>query len=373
VDQGTSVTFDGSASTDNFGIAAYSWAFTDSGNTVVLTGVTPTHYFAESGVYTVNLRVTDLTGNTHDDIMTVTVRDTVPPVARAADGITVDQGFTATLDGSASTDNVGITQWVWTFEYDGTMQRVEQETFDWTFEFAGEVDVTLTVHDAAGNVDTHSIMLSIRDTEDPVAEAGPDRTVNMNDTVNLDTTGSTDNLGIVTYSWSFHDGKRNTDLEGSTVSHVFPRAGTYVIQLTVTDRSLNTNVDTFTLIVRDTQPPTLGDIPDVNATVGIEETFVNPRAYDNVDVVQWTWSFREGGQTVRLNGARVTHTFTEAGTYRVTLTVEDASGNVASTSFDVHVEASNAGSTGSILAVVILVVIGVIALIIILERRTPKE
>lgn len=70
--EGTSVTFDGSGSTDNNDIASYEWDTDDDGN-YEETGTSPTNSFSSTGDKTVTLRVTDGNDNTDTDTMTVSV------------------------------------------------------------------------------------------------------------------------------------------------------------------------------------------------------------------------------------------------------------------------------------------------------------
>jgi len=72
VNEGDSVTFDGSLSSDNVGIVTYNWTFTDT-IFVNISGVTAYHVFKSEGVYVVNLTVLDDAGNSDWDTMTVTV------------------------------------------------------------------------------------------------------------------------------------------------------------------------------------------------------------------------------------------------------------------------------------------------------------
>lgn len=73
VGKGTTVRFNGSASSDNVGIANYTWTFLHDGNPVSLHGATPEFRFRKEGNHTVTLTVTDAGGNTDFDTMTVTV------------------------------------------------------------------------------------------------------------------------------------------------------------------------------------------------------------------------------------------------------------------------------------------------------------
>ena len=71
---GSAVTFDAGASTDDIGIASYSWDFDASnGITSEATGRTTTKTYESAGTYTVTLTVTDTTGQTATDTATVVV------------------------------------------------------------------------------------------------------------------------------------------------------------------------------------------------------------------------------------------------------------------------------------------------------------
>ena len=72
---GTNVTFNGSGSTDNLGIANYTWTFTDN-NTQVLTGVNANYTFFNVGNFSVTLNVSDYSGNWDTDKMGVNVTET---------------------------------------------------------------------------------------------------------------------------------------------------------------------------------------------------------------------------------------------------------------------------------------------------------
>nr|HML25696.1 disaggregatase related repeat-containing protein [Methanomethylovorans sp.] len=86
----SSVSFDGSASTDDKGIASYSWDFDASnGITSEATGETATKTYETAGTYTVTLTVTDTAGQKATDTVTVVVSETTtttPPASTPAEG-----------------------------------------------------------------------------------------------------------------------------------------------------------------------------------------------------------------------------------------------------------------------------------------------
>lgn len=87
--------------------------------------------------------------------------DMEAPVADAGHDRTVALGSTAGLDGSASTDDVGIVSWQWSLNYAGSPLKFGGEFALFTFERGGMYQVTLTVYDAAGNSDEDSFWVSV--------------------------------------------------------------------------------------------------------------------------------------------------------------------------------------------------------------------
>ena len=250
VSYGTEVTLDGSGSSDNSGtIESYVWAFIDDGS-VELTGETVDYEFTAPGIYTVTLTVADGAGLEDIDTVVITVVDDEPPVANAgADPTGVEAGDTVTLDGSDSTDNVGIVEYVWTFT-DGTAQELTGETVDYTFEDEGEFTITLTVTDAEGSSDTDIVVVLVSTPNDPpVADAGVDQNVKVDATVNLDASGSTDDNAIVTYTWTFEYDDEIVILTGVEQEFVFEIAGKYLITLNVTDAQGLYDTDTVEIVV----------------------------------------------------------------------------------------------------------------------------
>jgi hypothetical protein len=61
--------------------------------------------------------------------------------------------------------------------------------------------------------------------------------------------GSTDNVGVVKYTWTFEYDGKTVSLDGPAPTFLFEEAGEYEVTLTVEDAAGNTDSETITLTV----------------------------------------------------------------------------------------------------------------------------
>ena len=329
VDQATNVKFDGTVSSDNVAVVTYIWEFTYEGLPVKLYGNMTSFTFDLAGLYYVTLTVGDAAGNAAFDLFNLTVRDTETPVADAGEDINVDMGSEVLLDASASRDNLGITNYTWTFVSDGSPMTLYGRKVSFVFDLAGIYDVSLNVTDAAGHWSTVSIIVTVRDTELPLAAAGDDITVDQNTTVLLDGSGSTDNVGIVEYSWSLSYEGAPVLLTGQSAEFTYDLPGVYIVVLMVVDAEENEATDYLTVTVRDTQPPVPVSETLLRADMGDTVIFDATGTTDNGGIASITWTFEYDGNTRTLTGIQVGWTFADDGLYDVILNVTDLAGNSA--------------------------------------------
>jgi peptidyl-prolyl cis-trans isomerase A (cyclophilin A) len=96
--------------------------------------------------------------------------DTEPPVALAGPDVNVslsEMDGLVMLNGSASTDNVGVVNWTWSFEMNGEEHFLYGPEHEIKFDWGPTHDVNLTVRDAAGNVDSDTLLVQVVDYKDP--------------------------------------------------------------------------------------------------------------------------------------------------------------------------------------------------------------
>ena len=162
-------TFDGFGSSDNIEIASYEWTFYDEGN-VHLWGPNPTYRFTHEGVFEVMLTVTDNTGFTSIDFMSITVvYDVMPPqttVTGPPSGSTVSEDTTYIAE---SEDDTGVDH---TEVYlDGNLVlSVQSSVVDYVLDPStiadGEHTIEFKVYDLFGH-EAVTVYVVFTDTEPP--------------------------------------------------------------------------------------------------------------------------------------------------------------------------------------------------------------
>ena len=171
-----------------------------------------------------------------------------PPAIRdrhARSTKTVKEDTPITFDGSASSDNVGIVSYTWTFT-DVTIKTLTGQKPSYTFNTPGVYTITLNVEDAAGNEATDTVAITVLDVTKPNANAGQDQAATVGASVSFDAGASSDNVGIVSYDWNFGDGTTGTR---QTTPPTYTKAVTCTVTLTVKGTAGSSATDTTTVVV----------------------------------------------------------------------------------------------------------------------------
>ncbi len=347
---GNLVTLDGSGSYDTDGdLLSYSWVFasTPTGSTATLSDtmlVNPTFTVDKSGTYIVELIVNDGSANSAMSSVSITTLNTVP-VANAGPDNSVFVTNTVTLDGSGSSDVDGnILSYSWAFTSipigsNATLSDTTSVNPTFTVDVSGTYDIGLTVNDGTVDSTVETVTITTLNSA-PVADAGPDNSVFFNDTVTLDGSGSSDVDGdLLTYNWALSSkptGSGATLSNPTIVNPVFTvdKFGTYVVNLTVNDGTVNSTVDTVTITTLNSYPVSKAGL-DQSVFVN-DQVILDGSGSSDVDgdllTYNWAFSTRPVESLATLSDATIVNpvfTVDVFGIYVLNLVVND--GTVDST------------------------------------------
>jgi len=170
----------------------------------------------------------------------------------------------------------------------------------------------------------------------------------VNQPITFDATTSQSVSAIVSYFWSFGDG---TSGSGPVVTHAYPNVSNFTVTLTVTNERGGTASTTHTLAVSGSGLPT-ASFTTSPAAIGVgDAVFFNgasSTAAPNRTIRSFEWDFGDGSPLAF--GVNVTHVYTAANLYTVTLKVTDDIGqqNTKSASLSVGTGAPIATFTFSV-------------------------
>lgn len=356
IDQDDNVILDGSGSTGTGIVVNWNWSFEYDGRTVNLEGETVEFTFDIPGVYDITLTVTDAEGLTGADVVRITVRDIEPPVANAGSDLELEMGEAATLDGSASTDNLGIVSWSWSVHMRRITLVAEEEGEIVTLDLdPGVFIATLTVKDAAGNQGVDEALVLVESPGQPTAVTDDKIYAEPTERVTFDGSWSSPEGRLRSFYWTFEYDGEEINLSGTRPSFTFIISGDYMVTLTVIDVDGYSDRQIMWVIVRDTTDP----IPRIlvgKDQVGRTKIILNGKwSEDNLGIVNWTWKIHYSG-TDYLYGENVEYTHYGPGEYDVVLTVKDAAGNSAKATHIFTVKAAEEDVFPLWLALIIIVV-----------------
>jgi PKD repeat protein len=173
------------------------------------------------------------------------------PTANAGTDKTAFKGEQVNFDCSLSSASSGssIESYQWDFENDGTWDATTVLTSH-TYTSKGTFTAKLKITDSIGqtSLDTCSVTIN---TKNPIAVfSWTPTSPSTSDTVTFTDSSSDPDGVIVSWSWNFGDGQ-TANVKNPT--HKFTNAGSYSVQLTVTDDDGATNTKTSSITISTSQ------------------------------------------------------------------------------------------------------------------------
>jgi len=287
-------------------------------------------------------------------------------------------------------DNIGVEEVKLSYTFNGVdyFEEPLNNTIDnkWSVNVdisanAAYINYSFRIFDGEGNLfETDPVNQVVRDDDDPVARAGEDLELDENSRVTFDGSGSTDNIGIESYKWTFtYDGSPVT-LDGMKTDYNFVIADSYNITLTVEDGAGLESIDYVTIRIWDrTEPKAIATIDGMAIEEGVlyrvrkgaSVKFDATGSTDNTGIEKYEWDISDEGKS--LLGRSRDNIFDSAGLYTVTLEVTDSDGNTDTLTFDIEVtekkEESSSMGTIIIISVVVIIIGGVVVLLLVLMKK----
>lgn len=343
-----SVVLNGTGTDTDGTIASYAWTLV-SGPAATLSNQNTANLTASNlvaGTYVFRLTVTDNQGATGTDNVTVTVQPAIvnqSPVANAGADVTLTLPTNSVnLNGSGTDADGTIATYAWTKTSGpaATLTNANTATLSLTNLVAGTYVFQLTVTDDKGATDSDDVTVTVNAAnQPPVADAGPDITINLPTSSTIITGSATDADGsVATYAWSQVSGPNTAGLVNANTAVVTASglaAGTYVFRLTVTDDDGAPDTDDVKVIVNAAnQTPTASAGPNKTITLPTNSAnFTGSGTDTDGTITTYAWT-QTGGPAATLsnaNTATLTVTVTIDGTYTFRLVVTD---NGGATDFD---------------------------------------
>ena len=249
VDEGDLVTI-GPTFTDA-GSADYHTATIDWGDGSAVTNIDPatsplsdTHTYADNGIYTVAVTVTDDDEGAGTDSLCVTVNN-VAPTVDAGENQIVNEGDTVTIVGSYTDPGADEHSIEGDFGDGGTTEGTI--TPNHVYADNSVYEVTLKVTDDEGGIGTSTTFVTVNNVA-PIVEAGSDQTVIAASPVDL--SGNFADPGIYdTHEIKWYLGNGRIATGSLDVREIYEKAGVYIVSCTVTDNDGGVGSDSSTVSI----------------------------------------------------------------------------------------------------------------------------
>ena len=242
-----------------------------------------------------------------------------PPIARL--GTPSCTLLTCTFDGSGSTADGGIAWSTWDFG-DGSRSYTSLSPTH-TYAGSSRFAVTLTIINGMGETSSATQIVAVDGGAPPPAPKISASCTYLD--CRFSTSGSVFERDMYSRTWTFGDGGSGTR---ANTSHMYSMAGTYAVSATATDYLGRSTTSWLSVTV----VPPLWQLPVASFTYSCTRTkctFDGRASTDDQGIASYVWKLGNQ-QGSSATGPVVTFDYKRAGSYAVTLTVQDAATNLNS-------------------------------------------
>ncbi len=302
----------------------YSW--TIDGTAISAENVS--YAFATPGTYTVSLKITDGDGATASATTSITVNSD-PSITAAASTSQADTGFSVTFSASPSGGTSPYSyQWYWS---NGTeISGATSSSYTGSFTSPGTYNIYAIITDSFG-LTAKSNVVSILIVNPPVAIASSNRTSLDSGQSASFSSGIVNGTAPYSYSWTVNGvSVSNT----SAFIYTFTSAGTYKVNLTITDKDGYTSTAAITITVYSDPAVSLTYVYST-LDEGSTDDFT---ASASGGLSPYTYEWYVNGNYLS-SSSRFNYTFSGIGTYIVSVDVKDSNGFTVSENLTVTVNA----------------------------------
>jgi len=305
--------FDSSKSNDeDGGIRNCEWDFGDNTTNESMRNVT--HIYGNPGKYNVILNLTDNIGDFNYTKVSLSVSEPRPLDIAFKPGLPrVREDITFIAAGIK-----GRKHYNWSFGDESYQQGANLTTCRHSYENAGRYFLNLTTVDDKNKTRSNVSWIVVNDP--PHAKLGWDPHLpNVKEKISFSGKGSTDDLPLKDYIWSFGDGANAT---GRDVYHVYEKGGTYLASLRVIDEYNGTDDAQETIEVN--SPPSAHfsyypSSPTTEDDVSFDASLSSdPDPKSSIKAYEWDFGDRKKG-----SGLYPEHRYEKEGNFTVKLTVID--------------------------------------------------
>jgi hypothetical protein len=335
---------------DDIGVTQVTWT-TDKGASGAASGTTAwtiANVPLSWGVTVVTVMAKDQAGNSTSDVMTVTRVDSAAPTVDVTSPVAAATFSTTSPTvafGGTAADNTGVTQVTWSNSKGGG--GVANGTASWSANVTlqpGANVLTVTAKDAAGNVATDTLTVTLTDAVAPTVAISTPTAANTHSTASASIAlggSASDTFGVTEVRWSNNRGGSGvaTGTSDWSVVAVALQAGVNVVTISARDAAGNTATDTIS-ITSDGKAPVLAITAPGGAGPHVTkaETFsLAGTATDDLGVTDVAWTNSRGGSGTASGAAswNIASVALQTGVNVITVTARDAAGNRTTASISV--------------------------------------